>query len=99
MINEEVVFVENTNNTAEVYTVGIKLNSKEDYDRLMERHSKSGFFGIDFKGLFEGYPEEGQYPCLVEYYVSYNPHSVLMYNLQLKEIVDDGYLIQTKKGE
>lgn len=83
--------------------VGITIKSKEDYDRLMEKHSvpnTGGMFcinGIDFKGLFRGYPEEDQYPCLVEYYIG-SMKSLLLGSFSLQKqfnaIIEDGYSLR-----
>ncbi len=85
------------NNTQNV--IGIKIESKEHYDKLMENHSVSGkiFGGIDFKGLFNGYPEG--YPCLVEFYIGNDSPFDFMYANQMRKIMDDGYLIQVYKEQ
>jgi len=75
------------------YTIGIKINDADHYDRLMEKHSKDGMFGLNFKEFFDGYPEG--YPCLVEYTVGANPMG-FVFSTQLRELIEDGYLIQLK---
>lgn len=81
-----------------MYTLGIKLGSKDDYDRLMNNHSveQTGIFlrGIDYKNSFQGYPND--YPCLVEYEVDQNPIGFMM-SAHVSELVNDGFLIQIKK--
>ena len=82
------------------YTLGIKLESKEDYDKLMNDHSKEQtnmFFltGLDFKGLFEGYPDD--YPCLVEYYLDVNPTDMFMVS-QVKDLIESGYKVIINKN-
>ena len=79
--------------------IGIKLESKERYDHLMETHSVENFFGgINFKGLFEGYPPD--YPCLVEYYIGDQNPFGFMYTNQLTKLMNDGYLVQIyQEGE
>ena len=74
-----------------IYCVGFLLKSKEDYDRLMNEHSKTGLFGLDFKSSFEGYPPE--YPMLLQYTTYMNPF-LCGIGMQLDEIVKAGYKIQ-----
>lgn len=86
-----------------LYDVGIAIRNKEDYDRLMEKHSKeqtNAIFctGLDFKKLFEGYPEEDQYPCLVQYIVDVDPFGIFL-SQQLREIVKDGYHVHIQVEE
>ena len=80
----------------QVYTIGIKIESKERYDNLMEAHSKDGLFGINFKAFFQGYPEG--YPCLVQYLTDAHPMG-FMYATQLQGIIDDDYKIYLTKGD
>lgn len=78
--------------------IGIRLENKERYDHLMEAHSLETLSGgINFKGLFDGYPTD--YPCLVEYYIGDENPFTFMYTNQLKELMDDGYLIRIYKDE
>ena len=90
--------MENSNNQ---YVLGITLYCKEDYDRLMENHSteSTGFFpmGIDFKGLFTGYPPE--YPCLLEIYLEANrdPFMNMRYHKLFPALIDDGFAIRFYK--
>ena len=79
----------NTNNRT--YTIGIKIEGKEHYDELMEKYSEDRLFGLNFKRLFEGYPDG--YPCLVQYTVGSNPMG-FMYGTQIGKIIDGGYLVQ-----
>ena len=79
------------------YVLGIKIENKEHYDRLMEKHNGVGIFDIDFKQTFSGYPDD--YPCLVEYYTGDRCPISMMFMTQLKGIIDDGYLVQIYKGE
>ena len=85
----------------EKWTFGVKLESKEDYDRLMNDFSEepAGFFltGIDYKGLFDGeYPEE--YPGLVTYVIDSNPIG-FMFVTHIQKILDAGYTVVIHKGE
>ena len=78
--------------------IGVKLENKERYDHLMEAHSVENLFGgIDFKGLFNGYPPD--YPCLVEFYIGDHDPFGFMYSNQLTKLMNDGYLIQVYKDE
>lgn len=83
------------------YVLGITLYSKEEYDRLMNNHStdSQGFFpmGIDFKGMFNGYPPE--YPCLLEIYLEddRNPFMNLRYHNLFPELLNDGFAIRFYK--
>ncbi len=79
--------------------IGIRIKSKEDYDNLMNNHSTTGFFGINFKGLFEGYPEDDQYPCLIEYYIGQRDPVGFEYDSQLRKIIENGYLVQLYRQE
>lgn len=85
-----------------LYLVGITIKSKEDYDKLMEIYSikNDGFFfmGIDFKGLFEGYPEKDQYPCMVQYTVKSNPWFYPLSG-QLLRLVNGGYHVHIELEE
>ena len=74
-----------------IYCVGFVLRSKEDYDRLMNEHSKTGMFGLDFKKSFEGYPPD--YPMLLQYTTYMNPFLAGV-GMQLSEIAKAGYTIQ-----
>ena len=80
-------------NEAEIcYVIGVKVDNKERYDKLMNELSTPGHFvGLNFKEIFNGYPEE--YPCLVEYYVSESPFG-FCYATQMRKVVDAGYLVQ-----
>lgn len=75
-----------------LYNIGVKLDSKEQYDRLMKDHSeKAKFFGgLNFEAMFQGYPEE--YPMVVYYMVDMNPLS-FMYTKQLTDLINDGFVI------
>ena len=83
-------------NNKTIYLIGVKLENKEHYDRLMENHSGIGLIGLDFKNLFEGYP--GDYPVLVQYQVDQNPFG-FAFNMQLRKMVDDGYKVLIEKEE
>ena len=88
-----------TDKKKELYTLGIRLESKDDYDRLMNEYSKEQtnmFFltGLDFKRLFEGYPDG--YPCLVEYQLSMNPLDIFMIQ-QVKVLIEAGYKVIISK--
>ena len=85
------------NGKKETYSIGIVVKSKEDYDRLMKDHSTENWFiGLDFKGLFQGYPKDDQYPCLVEYTVDSNPMG-FSWSLQLNKIIEAGYKVVLNK--
>ena len=81
-------------NNKTIYLIGVKLENKEHYDRLMENHSGIGLIGLDFKRLFEGYPDD--YPVLVQYQVDQNPFG-FAFNMQLRKMVDDGYKVLIEK--
>lgn len=73
-----------------VYTIGIKIDSAEDYDRLRKNYSRKGLFGLDFEELHQGYPID--YPCFAEYLVDINPF--VCYRTQLTDIINGGYKVQ-----
>ena len=54
--------------------------------------------GIDFKGLFQGYPQD--YPCLLEIYLDENcsdPFMSLRYHKLFPELINDGFAIRFYK--
>ena len=74
----EVLYMDNK----KIYDIGIKLENQESYDRLMKDFSsKSIIGGLDFEGLFQGYPDD--YPVLIEYMVDFNPFEGFLYKKQL----------------
>ena len=84
------------------FVLGITLYSKEDYDRLLNDHSTEavGFFpkGIDFKGLFNGYPPE--YPCLLEIILDErcnDPFFDMRYHALWPELINDGFALRFYK--
>ena len=80
-----------------IYNIGVKLDSKEEYDRLMKGYSDKGFFsGIDFEGLFEGYPPE--YPMVLYYMVDRHPIG-FEFQSQLRKLIDAGFTIVLKLNE
>lgn len=80
-----------------IYNIGIKLDNKEEYDRLMKEYSDKGFFGgLDFEGLFNGYPPE--YPMVLYYMVNANPLG-FPFEPHLRKLVDAGFTIVLKLDE
>lgn len=82
-----------------LYTFGVRIGSKEEYDRLMDDYSKEGGListSLDFKKLFQGYPEEGQYPCLVRYQIDEFQLGPIMMS-QAVELVKGGFKIVVER--
>lgn len=86
--------MENMGLDKRTYVYGVKLNSKEDYDKLMNEYSGEGLFAINFKELFQGYPD--QYPALVNYEIN-NTTMTFMQMSRTRALLDAGFLIQLSK--
>lgn len=81
------------------YEVGIVIESRERLAHLVEKHSGTGLFSLDFSEAVKNAPDDDdKYPTLLAFDVPSCPIGFSVYSSQLREIIDDGYTIQTKKN-